>query len=240
MLRLDVLVTQSGLAESRERAQALILAGKVRVAGETVRSPSRAVSDEARIDVDAEPGYASRGALKLAPALDRFRVDPRGRIAADIGASTGGFTDVLLRRGAAKVFAVDVGRGLLHWRLRQDPRVVVIERVNARDLESFSEPVSLVVIDVSFISLEKVLPAVRRAAPDAEVVALFKPQFEVGRSEVGKGGIVRSPVAIEAALSRFRDWCRTNGYAVDAEAPSEVAGAEGNREIFVHLRPEVS
>jgi 23S rRNA (cytidine1920-2'-O)/16S rRNA (cytidine1409-2'-O)-methyltransferase len=240
MPRLDVLVTQSGLAESRERAQALILAGKVRVAGETVRSPSRAVSDEARIDVDAEPGYASRGALKLAPALDRFGVDPRGRIGADIGASTGGFTDVLLRRGAAKVFALDVGRGLLHWRLRQDPRVVVIERVNARDLESFPEPVTLVVIDVSFISLEKVLPAVRRAAPDAEVVALFKPQFEVGRSEVGKGGIVRSPVAIEAAVSRFRDWCRANGYAVEAEAPSEVAGAEGNREIFVHLRPEVS
>ena len=238
MPRLDVLVTKNGLAESRQRAQALILAGKVRVAGETVRSPARTVSEDAPIAVDAEPGFASRGALKLGPALHTFGVDPNGRICADVGASTGGFTDVLLRRDAAKVYALDVGRGLLHWRLRQDPRVVVIERVNARDLESFPEPVSLVVIDISFIGLEKVLPAVRHAAPDAEVIALFKPQFEVGRSEVGKGGIVRNPEAIEAALSRFRESCTAIGYAVEAEAPSEVAGAEGNREIFVHLRPE--
>src|SRR5438876_9269595 len=238
MPRLDVLVTRSGLAESRERAQALILAGKVRVAGESVRRPDRSVSEDAAISVEAGPDYASRGALKLAPALDQFDVDPSGRVCADIGASTGGFTDVLLRRGAARVYAVDVGRGLLHWRLRQDPRVVVIERVNARELESFSEAVTLVVIDVSFISLDRILPAVRRAAPGAEVVALFKPQFEVGRSEVGKGGIVRSPEAIAAALSRFRDSCRSIGYAVKAEAPSEVTGAEGNREIFVQLRPE--
>jgi 23S rRNA (cytidine1920-2'-O)/16S rRNA (cytidine1409-2'-O)-methyltransferase len=236
-LRLDVLLAKSGLVESRERAQALIMAGKVRVAGQTVRTPARSVSEDAAIDVDAEPGYASRGALKLAPALDRFGVDPSGRVCADIGASTGGFTDVLLRRGAVKVYAVDVGRGLLHWRLRQDPRVVVIERMNARDLASFPEPVGLVVIDVSFISLEKVLPAIRRAAPDAEVVVLFKPQFEVGRGEVGKGGIVRDAAAVESALARFRAWCETGGYAVVAEAPSEVAGAEGNREIFVHLRP---
>jgi 23S rRNA (cytidine1920-2'-O)/16S rRNA (cytidine1409-2'-O)-methyltransferase len=236
--RLDVLVTKNGLAESRERAQALILAGKVRVAGETVRTPGRTVSEDAPLAVDAEPGYASRGALKLAPALDAFAVDPAGRICADIGASTGGFSDVLLRRGAAKVYAVDVGRGLMHWRLRQDPRVILLERVNARELESLPEPVSLVVIDVSFISLEKVLPAIRRTAPDAEVVALFKPQFEVGRSEVGKGGIVRNPAAVESALARFREWCAANGYAVGGEAPSEVAGAEGNREIFVHLRPE--
>jgi 23S rRNA (cytidine1920-2'-O)/16S rRNA (cytidine1409-2'-O)-methyltransferase len=232
-----VLLAKSGLVESRERAQALILAGKVRVGGETVRRPDRAVSDDAQVAVDAEPGFASRGALKLGPALEQFGVDPAGRVCADIGASTGGFTDVLLRRGAARVYAVDVGRGLLHWRLRQDPRVVVIERTNARDLESFPEPPSLVVVDVSFISLEKVLGAIRRAAPGAEVVALFKPQFEVGRAEVGKGGIVRNPGAVEAALARFRGWCEANGYGVVAEAPSEVAGAEGNREIFVHLRP---
>ncbi len=237
MPRLDVLVTTSGLAESRERAQALILAGKVRVAGETVRRPDRTVSEDAPIAVDADPGYASRGALKLGPALDRFGVDPQGRVCADIGASTGGFTDVLLRRGAAKVYAIDVGRGLLHWRLRQDPRVVVIERVNARDLTEFPEPISLVVVDVSFISLEKVLPAVRRAGPMAQVVALFKPQFEVGRAEVGKGGIVRNAPAVESALMRFRDWCAANGYEVAGEAPSEVTGAQGNREIFVHLRP---
>src|SRR4030081_1418229 len=191
MPRLDVLVTRSGLAESRERAQALIIAGKVRVAGETVRRPDRTVSDDAAVSVEEGRAYASRGALKLSPALITFGVDPAGLVCADIGASTGGFTDVLLRRGAARVYAIDVGRGLLHWRLRQDPRVVVIERVNARDLESFPEPIDLVVIDVSFISLEKVLPAIRNAAPSAEVVALFKPQFEVGRTEVGKGGIVR-------------------------------------------------
>ena len=237
MPRLDVLVTKSGLAESRERAQALILAGKVRVAGETVRRPDRSVREDATIAVDAEPGYASRGALKLAPALDRFAVDPSGRICADIGASTGGFTDVLLRRGATRVYAIDVGRGLLHWRLRQDPRVVVIERVNARDLDALPEPVSLVVIDVSFISLEKILPAVRRVAPHAEVVALFKPQFEVGRAEVGKGGIVRDVSAVEKALGRFREWCAANAFTVEGEAPSEVAGADGNREVFLHLRP---
>lgn len=232
-----MLVTRSGLAESRERAQALIIAGKVRVAGQTIRRPDRTVSDDASISIEAGPGYASRGALKLAPALVTFGVDPAGLVCADIGASTGGFTDVLLRRGAARVYAIDVGRGLLHWRLRQDPRVVVIERVNARELDAFPEPVSLIVVDVSFIGLEKVLPALRRAAPSAEVVALFKPQFQVGRSEVGKGGIVRDPVAIETALSSLRNWCAGNGYAVRAQAPSELPGAGGNREIFVHLAP---
>jgi len=233
-----VLVTRSGLAESRERAQALILAGKVRVAGETVRRPDRSVSEDAAISVESGPQYASRGALKLAPALETFDIDPSGRVCADVGASTGGFTDVLLRRGAARVYAIDVGRGLLHWRLRQDPRVVVIERLNARDLESFPEPVSLVVIDVSFIGLEKVLPAVRHAAPDAEVVALFKPQFQVGRSEVGKGGIVRDTDAVESSLIRFREWCAANGYAIRAESLSAVTGADGNQEIFIHLAPQ--
>jgi 23S rRNA (cytidine1920-2'-O)/16S rRNA (cytidine1409-2'-O)-methyltransferase len=235
--RLDVLVTKSGLAESRERAQALIIAGKVRVAGETVRRPDRSVSDDASISVEGGPAYASRGALKLGPALTTFGIDPAGLVCADIGASTGGFTDVLLRRGAAKVYAIDVGRGLLHWRLRQDPRVVVIERVNARDMESFPEPVCLVVVDVSFIGLEKVLPAVRRAAPGARVVALFKPQFQVGRSEVGKGGIVRDQNAIDTALDRLRTWCAGNGYEVHAEAPSELPGADGNQEIFLDLVP---
>ena len=237
MQRLDVLLTRSGRIESRQRAQALILAGKVQVAGETERRPDRSVREDDVITVDQTPGYASRGALKLGPALDRFQVDPGGRVCADIGASTGGFTDVLLRRGAAKVLAIDVGRGLIHWRLRQDPRVVVIERVNARDLDSFPEPVSLIVADLSFISLEKVLPALHRAAPEAESVALFKPQFEVGRTEVGKGGIVRDPVVVEAALQRFRTWCGDNGYQVAGEAASELTGAEGNQEFFFHLKP---
>src|SRR4029077_20674468 len=218
----------SGLAESRERAQALILAGKVRVAGETIRKPDRSVSEDAAISVETAPDYASRGALKLGPALDRLGVDPSGRVCADIGASTGGCTDGLLRRGAARVYAIDVGRGLLHWRLRSDPRVVVIERVNARELEAFPEPVSLIVVDVSFIGLEKVLPALRRAGPQADVVALFKPQFEVGRAEGGKGGIVRDVEAVEAALERLRKWCAGNGYSVAGESPSAVTGAEGN------------
>src|SRR6266849_7340848 len=235
MTRLDVLVTKNGLADSRERAQALIIAGKVRVGGETVRRPDRSVSDDAAISVEAAPDWASRGALKLAPALDGFGVDPAGRVCADIGASTGGFTDVLLRRGAARVYAIDVGRGLLHWRVRQDPRVVVMERLNARDLESFPEPVSLVVVDVSFIGLEKVVPGIRRAAPAAEVVALFKPQFQVARAEVGKGGIVRAKSALESSLTRFREWCASNGYAVRAESPSAITGADGNQEIFFHL-----
>ena len=236
-MRLDVLVAKSGFAESRERAQALIIAGKVRVAGETVRRPDRTVADDAPISVQSDPAYASRGALKLGPALDRFGVDPAGRVCADIGASTGGFTDVLLRRGATRVYALDVGRGLLHWRLRQDPRVVVIERVNARDMDTFPEPVDLVVIDVSFIGLEKVLPAVGRTAPGAEIVALFKPQFQVERGSVGKGGIVRDEAAVETALRGFRGWCTENGFAVLAEAPSELPGADGNHEIFVHLEP---
>ena len=233
--RLDALVTKTGLAPSRERAQALILAGKVKVAGETVRKPDRTVDESTPIAVDSDPEWASRGAYKLAPALERFGIAVAGRVCADIGASTGGFTDVLLRRGAARVYAVDVGRGLLQWRLRQDPRVVVIERVNARNLEQFPEPVSLVVIDVSFIGLEKVLPAIAAAAPAAEFVALFKPQFQVERGQVGKGGIVRDGAATAAALERFREWCDGNGFRVTAEAPSELAGTEGNREIFVRL-----
>jgi 23S rRNA (cytidine1920-2'-O)/16S rRNA (cytidine1409-2'-O)-methyltransferase len=235
--RLDVVVTQSGLAESRARAQALILAGRVRVGGETVRRPDRSVGDDADVTVESGPDYASRGALKLGPALERFGVDPSGRVCADIGASTGGFTDVLLRAGAARVYAVDVGRGLLHWRLRQDPRVVVMERINARELESFPEAVGLVVIDVSFIGLRQVLPAVLRAAPQAEVVALFKPQFEVGRADVGRGGIVRDENVIATTLAAFRAWCADHGYQVRADAPSALTGAKGNREVFVDLVP---
>jgi 23S rRNA (cytidine1920-2'-O)/16S rRNA (cytidine1409-2'-O)-methyltransferase len=232
------MVARNGLAESRERAQALILAGKVKVGGETERRPDRSVSDDATISVESGPEFASRGALKLGPALDHFQIDPQGRVCADIGASTGGFTDVLLRRGAAKVYAIDVGRGLIHWRLRQDPRVVVIERVNARELDAFAEPVGLIVVDVSFISLEKVLPALRRAGPEAEVVVLFKPQFEVGRMDVGKGGIVRDTVVVEAALRSFRNWCSHNGYEVKGEAASEVTGAQGNQEFFLWLMPK--
>ncbi|HEX6487672.1 MAG TPA: TlyA family RNA methyltransferase [Candidatus Dormibacteraeota bacterium] len=235
MTRLDQALAEAGLAESRNQAQALILAGRVRVAGETVRQPDRRVAVDQPLEVVEPPPYVSRGGFKLAGALDAFGVSPQSRVCADIGASTGGFTDVLLQRGALRVYAVDVGRGLMHWKLRQDPRVVLQERVNARNLEPFPEPVTLVVVDVSFIGLDKVLPAVVAAAPDADLVVLFKPQFEVGRSEVGKGGVVRDEAAIAAAAERFRGWCAAHALEVVAEAPSALPGTEGNREIFFHL-----
>ena len=200
-----------------------------------MRRADRSVGPEERVELVAPPPYVSRGGEKLAPALDAFGVRVEGRVCADIGASTGGFTDVLLQRGAARVYAVDVGRGLLHWRLRQDERVVPMERVNARHLEGFPEPVTLLTVDVSFIGLERVLPALRRAAPGAELVVLFKPQFQVPRGAVGEGGIVRDPGAVSAALSRFRDWCEGNGFRVLGDTAAAVRGAEGNQELLLHL-----
>jgi 23S rRNA (cytidine1920-2'-O)/16S rRNA (cytidine1409-2'-O)-methyltransferase len=235
--RLDKALTETGLVESRQRAQALVMAGSIRVNGVVERRPDRLVKAEDLLELDDEQAWASRGALKLLPVLEEFAIEVEGRVCADIGASTGGFTDVLLREGAERVFAVDVGRGLIHWRLRQDPRVVLLEKTNARDLQSFPEPVSLVLIDVSFIGLEKVLPAIRRAAPEAEVVALFKPQFQVERREVGSGGIVRDRDAITAARARFEDWCHQNRYEVTGHALAGVPGADGNQEHFYRLVP---
>jgi len=232
-------VAEAGLAESTQRAQALIMAGGVRVNGTTERRPAREVRPADEIVADADENWASRGALKLIPALDEFGTAVEGRICADIGASTGGFTDVLLRRGAVRVFAVDVGRGLIDWRLRQDPRVTLMERTNARDLEpgAFAEPVDLVTIDVSFIGLAKVLPAIRSAAPAAEVIALFKPQFEVPREQVGKGGIVRDAAATEAAASKFAAWCPENGYRVAGRTEAGIPGTDGNHELVFRLIP---
>jgi 23S rRNA (cytidine1920-2'-O)/16S rRNA (cytidine1409-2'-O)-methyltransferase len=238
--RLDQTLAERGLVPSREKAQALILAGRVRVGGEIVRRAGRLLKPDEELEVLSGLEYASRGGEKLAPALDALAVSVAGRVCADVGASTGGFTDVLLRRGAARVYAIDVGRGLIHWRLRDDPRVVLMERVNARHLDAFPETVSLVTVDVSFIGLEKVLPAVRRSAPKAEVVVLFKPQFQVGREQVGSKGVVRDSRAIAAALDRFRTWCASNGYRVAGDAPSALPGAEGNREVFLRLVPQTS
>ena len=201
-----------------------------------MRTPDRPVQPDARLELIEPPSYVSRGGEKLAQALDEFGIRVEGRVCADIGASTGGFTDVLLQRGAARVYAVDVGRGLLHWRLRQSPRVVLMERVNARYLDSFPEPVSLVTVDVSFIGLEKVLPAVRRSAPGAELVVLFKPQFQVARGEVASGGVVRDAAAVASALERFRAWCATNGFRLLGETWAALAGAAGNRERLFHLQ----
>jgi 23S rRNA (cytidine1920-2'-O)/16S rRNA (cytidine1409-2'-O)-methyltransferase len=234
-VRLDVAVAEAGLAGSRAEAQALILAGKVRLAGETVRRPDRQLRAGEAPELAPVSPYVSRGGQKLAPAMDAFGVSVKDRVCADVGASTGGFTDVLLQRGAARVYAIDVGRGLLHWRLRQDPRVVVMERTNARHLEAFPEPVSLIVVDVSFIGLTAVLPALRRAAPRSELVVLFKPQFEVDRGSVGPGGVVRDEAAVRAALGRFRAWCAGNGFDLLAEAFSELPGTDGNREVLLHL-----
>jgi len=235
--RLDKALTETGLVESRQRAQALVMAGSIRVNGVVERRPDRLVKAEDQLELDAEDAWASRGALKLLPVLEKFAIEVEGRVCADIGASTGGFTDVLLRQGAERVFAVDVGRGLINWRLRQDARVVLLEKTNARDLEAFPEPVSLVLIDVSFIGLEKVLPAIRRAAPAADVLALFKPQFQVERGQVGSGGIVRDRDAITAARARFEDWCHQNGYEVMGHTLAGIPGADGNQEHFYRLVP---
>ena len=237
MSRLDKALAETGLVESRQRAQALVMAGSVRVNGVVERRPDRLVKAEDQLELEAEDAWASRGALKLLPVLEKFAIEVEGRVCADIGASTGGFTDVLLRQGAERVFAVDVGRGLINWRLRQDARVVLLEKTNARDLEAFPEPVSLVLIDVSFIGLEKVLPAIRRAAPAADVLALFKPQFQVERGQVGSGGIVRDRDAITAARARFEDWCHQNGYEVMGHTLAGIPGADGNQEHFYRLVP---
>ncbi len=235
-MRLDQLLVQRGLADTRARAQALIMAGEVRVDGQVVDKPGTQVWADAEIEVAARLPYVSRGGLKLAAALDAFGVDPQGRVVADVGASTGGFTDCLLQRGAAKVYAIDVGYGQLAWSLRQDPRVVVLERTNVRYLQALPEPVDLVTIDVSFISLKLVLPAVVRWLRDgAEIVALVKPQFEVGRGEVGRGGVVRRPEQHEAVLIKVAGVGRTLGLRLQGVEPSPVLGPAGNREFLAHL-----
>ena len=236
-VRLDQLLVQRELAPSRERAQALILAGAVRVDGDRADRAAAPVLPDAVLAVDAGPRYVSRGGDKLAAALDDFAVDVSGVVAIDVGSSTGGFTDVLLQRGAARVHAVDVGKGQLDWTLRNDPRVVVHEGVNAREGVPVDEVVDLVVADVSFISLRLALPpALERLRDGGDVVALVKPQFEAGREAVGTGGIVRDPAARAAAVVAVARDLEQRGVPVVAIAPSAVPGREGNREIFVHAR----
>jgi 23S rRNA (cytidine1920-2'-O)/16S rRNA (cytidine1409-2'-O)-methyltransferase len=240
--RLDVWLTEHGLAESREKAQALVMAGRVSVDGARVTKPGAPVRDSAAVAVEPGPRHVGRGALKLASALDLFEVDPAGRIAVDVGASTGGFTQVLLERGARRVYAVDAGRGQLHEKLRSDPRVVALEQTNARNLSprEVPEPCGLGTVDVSFISVLKILPALRRVlAPEAEVLLLVKPQFEVGRFHVGRGGIVRERALHLQALHDVA-WAaqRELGYAAQGACASPVTGAEGNREFFLYLLTE--
>jgi 23S rRNA (cytidine1920-2'-O)/16S rRNA (cytidine1409-2'-O)-methyltransferase len=238
--RLDVIVVARGLAPSRERARALILGGQVTVDGQVVSKAGAPVGGDARVEL-ATPDhpYVGRGGVKLAHALDAFAVDPRGRRALDVGASTGGFTDVLLQRGAASVIALDVGRGQLDWRLRTDPRVVVKEGINARALTRDDVPheVSLVTIDVAFISLRHILPALPPFLDHpADIVALVKPQFEAGREEVGKGGLVTDPAIHDAVLARVTEAALALGFERIAMSPSAITGATGNQEFFLHLR----
>jgi len=237
-LRLDRLLVERGLVESRERGHALILAGNVLVQGQKQDKAGALVPEDAELRILGEVlPYVSRGGLKLEGALKEFKISAEGKTALDVGASTGGFTDCLLQHGAKKVYAVDVGYGQLAWKLRQDPRVITIERVNIRDIASslIPEPIDIAVIDVSFISLEKVVPSILKfLKSESELIALIKPQFEVGREQVGKGGIVRDEAARSAAVDRVTDFIRRSGLEVKGVMPSPITGQDGNVEFLMH------
>ena len=242
--RADKLLVGRGLVESRAKAQALIMAGKVYSADRRIAKAGDLVAEDAPLEVKGQDHpWVSRGGLKLAHALAYFALDPTGAVAIDVGASTGGFTDVLLANGAAKVYAVDVGHGQLAWKLRNDPRVVVLERTNARHLsvKEIPEPVDWVVCDASFIGLETVLPAaLSLAGPNTIAVALIKPQFEVGPDRVGKGGVVRDPALHEEVCARIQDWlARQPGWSVLGIAESPILGPEGNKEFLIAARRAV-
>lgn len=237
-IRLDRLLVERGLVESRERAQALIIAGQVLVNEQKQNKSGSLVPEDAEIRILGEQlPYVSRGGLKLESALKEFEVSVAGKTALDVGASTGGFTDCLLQHGCEKVYAVDVGYGQMAWKLRQDPRVVVIERTNIRTMEPslVPGPVAIVVIDASFISLEKVIPSIMQfLGPGSQLIALIKPQFEVGRAQVGKGGIVRDETARIAAVTTIADFIRSVGLDVTGVIPSPIRGQDGNVEFLIH------
>jgi 23S rRNA (cytidine1920-2'-O)/16S rRNA (cytidine1409-2'-O)-methyltransferase len=234
--RLDVLLTEKGLVTSRTKAQALIMAGKVSVDGRVVSKAGTQVPLDAIVIVQTDLPYVSRGGIKLAAALDTFNVNPKGMICADVGASTGGFTDVLLQRGATRVYAIDVGYGQLAWKLRQDERVVVMERINVRYLETLPETVNLTTIDASFISLELILPSVIKwLAETASVIVLVKPQFEAGRTQVGKGGVVRDQAVHRQVLKTITTYATQIHFTVLGLISSPITGPAGNREFLLHL-----
>jgi 23S rRNA (cytidine1920-2'-O)/16S rRNA (cytidine1409-2'-O)-methyltransferase len=236
--RLDILLVERGLAESRQRAVALILAGKVKVDGCQASKAGQRVSTEAKVELVAQnQTYVSRGGFKLASALDSFSLQVNNLVTMDVGASTGGFTDCLLQRGAKKVYAIDVGYGQLAWPLRQDPRVMILERCNVRYLtsEQVSELVDLAVIDTSFISLTKVIPKVLEFVKrGGKLLALIKPQFEVGRGQVGKGGVVRDPELHKQVVRDIERFCESQGMEVRGVKESSLLGPKGNREFFVY------
>ncbi len=237
-MRLDQLLVERGLVASREKARALILAGQVLVNGQKIDKAGHAVATDARLELAESPRYVGRGGLKLEAALQHFQISAAGKICLDVGSSTGGFTDCLLQHGAARVYAIDVGTAQLDWKLRNDPRVLVHEQVNARFLSrsEVPEPIALAAADVSFISVTMILPAmVALLAPDAEMVILVKPQFELERQQVGKGGIIRDPVLHRQACQRVEDAVRHLGFQT-AIVPSPVLGAEGNQEFLLYAR----
>jgi 23S rRNA (cytidine1920-2'-O)/16S rRNA (cytidine1409-2'-O)-methyltransferase len=234
--RLDVALVERGLAPSREKARAMILAGDVRVAGQMERRASATVADRQTIEVARPPRFVGRGGEKLEHALTVFGTDVEGKIALDVGASTGGFTDVLLRRGASRVYAVDVGYGQMDQRLRDDPRVVVMERTHVRDLAALAEQPQIATIDVSFISLTQALPPVTALLPQgAPIVALVKPQFEAGKHEVGRDGVVRDPLVHATVIGRVAWWAVNRGLRVGGMTTSPLLGPAGNREFFLLL-----
>lgn len=234
--RVDLALFRRGLVESREKARALVMAGLVLVDERVVDKPGALVAEDAPLYLRAQLPYVSRGGIKLAHALDAFVVDVRGKVGLDVGASTGGFTDCLLQRGALRVYAVDVGYGQLDLRLRRDPRVVLMERTNARYLTQLPEAPDLSTIDVSFISLEKVIPPVMKLlGPEGVVLALVKPQFEAGREMVGKGGVVRDPAVHRAVIERLCAWATAWGLTIKGLDASPILGPKGNREFFLYL-----
>ena len=236
--RVDTILFERGLVESREKARAVVLAGAVTSAGRRIDKPGSLIDDGAVLELAAANRYVGRGGEKLEGALAAFGIAPEGMVVADIGSSTGGFTDCLLQRGARRVYAIDVGYGQLDYRLRTDSRVVVMERVNARYLESLPEPIDLVTMDVSFISLTKILPAVRGLLGEGgRVLALLKPQFEGLREDVGRGGLVRDPLTHARILGRFVDRATREGWRVAGPATSAILGQKGNREFFLLLTP---
>jgi 23S rRNA (cytidine1920-2'-O)/16S rRNA (cytidine1409-2'-O)-methyltransferase len=236
--RLDLLLVERGLVETRARARALIMAGRVRSGETRLEKPGARLATDTPLAVEPGPRYVSRGGFKLAGALDAFQVIVDGRDALDVGASTGGFTQVLLERGASRVIALDVGKGQLDWSLRTDSRVVIIERTNARYLEPGALPFipDLAVVDVSFISVTRILTALRRCmTPECEVVLLVKPQFEIGKGRVGRGGIVKDAEAHREVLETVSGFAIAQGWSARGVARSAIRGAEGNVEFFLHL-----
>lgn len=235
-IRLDVLLVDKGLADSRAKAQALIMAGQVRVAGQVALKPATTVQPDAQLTVDTGPRFVSRGGEKLEGALKTFSIDVSGFTCADVGASTGGFTDCLLQHGAEKVYAIDVGKGILHWKLRNDPRVVVMEETNARFVESLPEKIDLVTVDASFISLKVLLPVIGKWKVESGIVALIKPQFEAGKKEVSRGdGVIRDPEIHRRVLLEVLEYAKDEGFGLRGLVKSSLLGPKGNAEFLVWL-----